>query len=366
MEAFDSGRIARGPRAAQFEAACAERLGASHAIACSNGTSALELTLRALGVGPGDDVVVPTLSWLASASAIRMVGARPVFADVDERSHNVNLITVAAAWTSKTKALIAVDMAGIPCDLAALRVFVEAHDAWLIEDAAHAMGSRHDCGSPVGADGLAHASTFSFHPAKTITTGEGGLITCEDGELAGRLRRMRSGGLSRCFEGSRGPWDYRSRELGSNYHMTELQAALGLAQLQRMEELIQRRRRAGSALLEQLAEQSGLLLPDQPSGSCWNLCIVELPDTDAARRDRIVAHMQTAGIGVHVHYPLLHRQPVFDALDFEDRVPVATAYFERCLSLPLFPDLTSPQIERITQGLGEALEHLPSTAPLSL
>ncbi len=358
LEAFDSGRIARGPRVKAFEAALCSRLGASHGVVCSNGTTALELALRALGIGPGDEVLVPTLSWLASASAIRVLGAEPVFVDIDPVTHNVSPATVERAWTPRAKALIAVDMAGVPCDLEGLRSSADSHGAYLIEDAAHALGAAHANGLPVGGDGHAHATTFSFHPAKTITTGEGGLVTTPDPELADRMARMRSGGLTRDFEASRGSWDYLSEDLGSNLHMTELQAALGLAQLERMDELVARRQSAGLALMDGLAGVPGLLLPQHPSGSSWNLFLCEIENqTDReGLRDRVVQRLQRAGIGVHVHYPLLHRQPVFGATAYESELPSAVRYFDRTFTLPLFPDLTSAEIQRIVRETQAAID----------
>lgn len=358
LGAFDSGRIARGPRVKAFESALCSRLRASHGVVCSNGTAALELALRALGIGPGDEVLVPTLSWLASASAIRVLGAEPVFVDIDPVTHNVSPETVERAWTPAAKALIAVDMAGVPCDLKGLRASADSHGAYLIEDAAHALGAAHASGLPVGGDGHAHATTFSFHPAKTITTGEGGLVTTPDSGLAGRLTRMRSGGLTRDFAASRGPWDYLSEDVGSNMHMTELQAALGLAQLERMDELVARRRSAGLALMAGLQDVPGLLLPEHPPGSSWNLFICELENQAANEglRDRVVQRLQQAGIGAHVHYPLLHRQPVFAASAREDELPVAVHYFDRTFTLPLFPDLTSAEIERIVRATQAAID----------
>lgn len=358
LEAFDSGRIARGPRVKAFEAALGRRLRASHGVVCANGTAALELALRALGIGPGDEVLVPTLSWLASASAIRVLGADPVFVDIDPITHNVTPETVERAWTPRAKALIAVDMAGVPCDLAGLRASADSRGAYLIEDAAHALGAHHPDGLPVGGDGYAHATTFSFHPAKTITTGEGGLVTTPDAELAGRLARMRSGGLTRDFEASRGPWDYQSEDVGSNLHMTELQAALGLAQLERINALVERRRSAGLALLDGLQDVPGLILPQHPPGSCWNLflCELDVEGSPEGLRDRVVARLHKAGIGAHVHYPLLHRQPVFDARSYEPQLPVAVRYFERTFTLPLFPDLTSADIVRIVQATRAAID----------
>ena len=359
VEVLKSGWIARGPKMRQFEDRCSEVLGARHAIACTNGSAALEIALRALGIGPGDEVIVPTLTWVATAAAVRMVGARPVFADVGGTSHNLTPEAVVARWSPRTKAVIAVDFAGVPHDVVALRAVVDARGAFLIEDAAHAFGARFEDGSRVGSDGHAHITTFSFHPAKTLTTAEGGLICCEDDRVADRIRVIRSGGVTRDFVGSRGRWDIQVNEIGSNYHLSELQAALGCVQLDRLDDLLAQRRVNGIALRTALADAVGdhLLFPVHPEGSSWNLFIVELTgDATSTDRDLLLAELGSRGVRAHVHYPLLHRQPVF-ARDVESyqRFPVAERYVRRAFTLPLFPDLTGEDIYRIVAAVEVAL-----------
>ena len=356
LEVLESGWIARGPKSREFEARCAERLQASHAVSCANGSAALEIALRGLGIGPGDEVIVPTLTWVATAMAVRLVGATPVFADVDPVTHNLTPESARARWSDRTRAVIAVDMAGVPCPAHALRALAEERSAFLIQDAAHSFGAAWSDGTPVGSDGPAHATTFSFHPAKTITTGEGGLVTTADPELADRLRRIRSGGITRDFSESRGAYDYLATDIGSNYHLTELQAALGLAQLDRLDDLLERRRRAAARLLEELRPLEGLLLPKHPSGSSWNLFIVEIPDADGERRDRVLGLLRERGVHAHVHYPLLHRQPVFGFDGDESGFEHADRYFRGALTLPLFADIEPHQIARVARALEEVLE----------
>lgn len=368
-EVLRGGWIARGPRAVHFEDACAERLQASHAISCSSGSSALEIALRGLGVGPGDEVLVPTLTWVATAMAVRLVGATPVFADVDPDTLALTPETALEGWSARTRAVIAVDMAGVPHDARALRELCEERGAWLVEDAAHAFGARFPDGAAVGADGRAHVATFSFHPAKTITTAEGGLLTCADPGLAERLRRIRSGGITRDFEGSRGRYDFRATDLGGNHHLSELHAALGLVQLGRLDRLLELRRGAARALGERLAELgANVLLPTHPQGSSWNLFIVRLPDEGspaevAARRDELLTRLQSQRIATHVHYPLLHRQPVFRAPGARRRFPQAERYERTALSLPLFPGMTAAEIERVAAALAAALPGANAAAP---
>ena len=364
-EVLRSGWIVRGPLSTQFEEQVAKRVNATNAIACSNGSAALEIALRGLGIGPGDEVIVPTLTWVSTASAVRLVGAKPVFCDVDPITHCVTPETVTAAWTSKTRAIIAVDMCGVPCDMRSLRTLTESRGAALIEDAAHSFGATHRDGSPVGADGFADIATFSFHPAKTITTAEGGMLTCQDHDLAERLRRIRSGGMTRDFDGSRGGFDFQVIDVGSNYHLSELHAAIGLVQLDRTDEFL----RARSEIAQQITEKlkpftDRLRLPQHPPGSSWNLYVVELEDDseDSAERDDLIKTLAGAGVAAHLHYPLLHKQPLFTSDHDGMSFPVAERYERRAFTLPLFPELTQSQIDRIANALETALPLPRATA----
>ena len=356
------GWIARGPRVRTLEEACEARLGSSHAIACSSGTGALEIAMRGLGLGPGDDVIVPDVTWVASAMAVLQVGARPVFADVDPETHLLTVETAEAAWTPRTRAVLTVDFAGVPSDVFGLRELAESRGARLIEDAAHAFGAYHCDGTPVGRDEAAHVTTFSFHPAKTITTAEGGLVTTADDVLAERMRRIRSGGITRSFAGSRGSHDYLATEIGGNFHLSELQAALGLVQIDRVDAFLTRRRDAWDRLLDALESLSGeLLFPNHLGGSSHNLFIVELAEDggSADRRDAVLAHLGSEGIGASLHYPLLHRQPVF-ARSPRAQVPNAERFEARALTLPLFPSITDDEIRRVAHALSEALVRFPA------
>jgi len=356
-EVLRSGWIVRGPLSKQLEDRVATRVQASHAISCSNGSAALEIALRGLGIGPGDEVIVPTLTWVSTASAVRLVGAKPVFCDVDAETRCVTVETVRAAWTPQTKALIAVDLCGIPCDIRALRELTRSNSAYLIEDAAHSFGAKHDDGTPIGADNFADVTTFSFHPAKTITTAEGGMLTCQDSELAARLRRIRSGGMTRDFEGSRGGFDFQVTEVGSNYHLSELHAAIGLVQLDRTDEFLSARYANAQYMTEKLAPLAHRLrLPEHPNGSSWNLYVVQLEDdaVDSSERDELIKSLADAGVAAHLHYPLLHKQPVF-ATEDERFFPNAEHYERRAFTLPLFPGLTKSQIDRVVDAVENAL-----------
>ncbi|MEO0652742.1 MAG: DegT/DnrJ/EryC1/StrS family aminotransferase, partial [Planctomycetota bacterium] len=353
------------PRGKAFEAACAERLQASHAVACASGSAALEIALRGLGIGPGDEVIVPTLTWVATGMAVLQVGARPVFCDVDPTTHNATVESVSRAWSPRTRAVVCVDFAGVPADVEGLRRLCDERGAGLVEDAAHSFGATHPNGRPVGTDGAAHVATFSFHPAKTITTAEGGLLTTSNAPLAERLRRIRSGGLTRDFDGSRGGWDCLATEVGGNFHLNELSAAIGLVQLERVDELLELRAQAYADLydaLEPLASAGRLARPTHPAGSSHNLFVVELEER--FDRDAVLRGLADEQVRAHVHYPLLHRQPVF-ASQATDRqallwpeasYEVAECHVERALSLPLFAGLTQDQIDQVATALERVLE----------
>ncbi len=361
VETLRGGWIARGPRAREFEARVAERVGASHAISCANGSVALEIALRGLGIGPGDDVIVPSLTWVATAMAVVLVGARPVFADVSPQTLCLSPEAASARWTPRTRAVIAVDFAGRPHEAAAMRALVRSHGASLIADGAHAFGAAHPDGRAVGGDGTADLTTFSFHPAKTLTTAEGGIITTADADVAARMARIRSGGITRDFPGSRGRYDFLATEVGSNHHLSELHAVLGLVQLGRLDDFLALRRSRWEGLLARLQPLADrLILPAHPAGSCHNLFIVQLTGDrgDSSRRDAILARLRARGVLAHMHYPLLHRQPIFlrDAQGLDALLPASVNYSRRAITLPLFPHLTDHELDRVAAETAAALD----------
>ncbi len=357
-----SGWIARGPLAKQFEEACANQMHASHAVSCSNGSAALEIAVRALGIGPGDEVIVPTLTWVATASCVRLAGATPVFADIQAPHHSLDARSVEPRITDRTKAVIAVDFAGVPHDLAELKSLCDKRGLFLIQDAAHSFGAHFPDNVPVGADNTADIVTFSFHPAKSITTAEGGLLTTGSADIANRLRLIRSSGVSREHTTCRGAWDVRAEELGSNHHLTEIQAAIGLVQLERWSEFRELRREAFGKLTERLMPwREQLELPSHPAGSSHNLYIVRLASSfGGEQRGQLLDWLHQHSIRAHVHYPLLHRQPVFEASPHtsDAEFPQATAYEARALTLPLFPGISDGELGRVAATVEAGLHRL--------
>ena len=281
-EAVASGWVAQGPRVREFEEAFAAAIGTPHAVAVSSCTTALHLALIAAGIGPGDEVIVPSLSFIATANAVRYVGAQPVFADVDLATQNLIPETVEPHLTGRTRAVILVDQAGVPADLDAIRALCDPLQITVIEDAACAAGSTYR-GRPVGAG--AALAAFSFHPRKLITTGEGGMITTSDGSIAARLRRLREHGMDISAADrhrSRQPVIEHYTEVGFNFRMTDIQAAIGLVQLRKLPQMVARRR-----VLARRYQEHAVRYPRPADGR-----------RPAVRRDQLPVLLDTAPGGV--------------------------------------------------------------------
>ena len=368
-EVLSSGHLAQGPKVAAFEAALAQRVGARHAAATSSGTAALHLALTALDVGPGDLVVVPAITFLSTATAARMCGAEVLFADVDPVSGLLTPDTLrqalaTAAWP--VKAVLPVHLGGRMCDTAALAQLAAAAGARLVEDCAHAVGSRR--GEERAGD-CAHAAAacFSFHPVKTIACGEGGAVTTNDADMAARIVRLRNHGvthdpalmtdpeLSLDAEGRRHPWSYEQLELGYNYRMTDLEAALGASQLNKLDRFMARRlalAKTYDRLLKPLAPRVRPIAAGEGQTPSLHLYAVHIDfETLGRTRDEVMRALAAAGIGTQVHYIPLHRQPYFKARYGALRLPGADAYYAGVLALPLFPAMADGNPQRVVAAL---------------
>lgn len=358
--------LTQGPLVPAFEAAFAKRHGVAHAVAVSNATAALHIACLALGVGPGSRVWTSPNSFLASANCALYCGATVDFVDIDPRTRNLSVAALAdklqraEAAGQLPRVVIPVDFAGLPADLREMRTLADRYGFALLEDASHATGASY-LGRPVGSD-WADASVFSFHAVKIVTTAEGGLVTTRDAALARRLRLLRSHGMTRDaaeMEGtSEGPWYYEQVALGFNYRLTELQAALGLSQLRRLETM-HARRVALAARYDTLLAGLPLRLPARLDDrtSAWHLYAVELDAPGTTRsRGEVFGALRAAGIGVNVHYIPIHTQPHYRRLGFaRGDFPAAEAYYAQAISLPLFPALTEAQQQRVVDTLRAAL-----------
>ena len=353
-----SGWVAQGPRVVEFETAFAARVHAREAVAVSSCTTGLHLALVLAGVGPGDEVVVPSLSFVATANAARYVGATPVFADVDLVTGNMTVATVAAALTPATRAVILVDQGGIPADIDGVRALCDPRGIAVVQDAACAIGSTWQ-GEPVGA--RAALAAFSFHPRKVITTGEGGMLVCDDAEQAARGRRLREHGMSVSAaerHRAKGPVLEQYLETGFNFRMTDIQAAVGLVQLAKLDAIVTRRRELGARYQALLAEVDGLagaITAADPSGGTTNFQSfwVCLPEGFPVGRDALLARLAAEGVSARRGIMASHLEPAYGDAPAPS-LPVTERLTRDSLILPLFHDLSALDQDHVVAVLAAA------------
>ncbi|MFN6994329.1 MAG: UDP-4-amino-4,6-dideoxy-N-acetyl-beta-L-altrosamine transaminase [Aquincola tertiaricarbonis] len=357
--------LTQGEEVPAFEAAFADRHQVAHAVAVTNATAALHLACLAMDIGPGSLVWTSPNSFVASANCALYCGADVDFVDVDPATRNLGVAALAHKLEAAASAgrlpqlLIPVDFAGLPCELREMRALADRYGFRILQDASHATGASY-LGRPVG-HAYAHATVFSFHAVKVITTAEGGLVTTQDAALAERLRLLRSHGIVRGQAQTRqppdGPWSYEQLVLGHNARMTELQAALGRSQLTRLGAM-QTRRAALAARYDTLLADLPLQLPPRrpDADSAWHLYVVEVDETrTGASRREVFDALRQAGIGANVHYIPIHTQPFYAARGFRPGdFPAAERYYARALSLPLFPGMTEAEQDRVVDVLRQA------------
>jgi perosamine synthetase len=352
--------LTTGPVVGQFEEAFARYVGAKHAIAVSSGTAALHLCTLAADIGPGDEVIVPALTFAASANCVRYVGGTVVFADVDERTLTIDVEQVKRLITPKTRAIVAVDYAGLPCELDSLREIAESRGLVLIEDACHAVGARYR-DRPVGS--ISKLTVFSLHPVKHMTSGEGGVITTDDDALAARLMRVRNHGISSDHRQRerKNTWRYDMVELGYNYRLTDIQCALALTQLSKMPQAISRRQQIARRYAQELGVERALLLPAESSDRvhAWHLYPVRLRSGDANERLRVFEGMRAAHIGVNVHYIPVYQLSYYRELGYPNGLcPVAERAYATLMSLPMWHGLTDDDQSRVIEQLRRLVQDL--------
>ncbi|MFC2095135.1 DegT/DnrJ/EryC1/StrS family aminotransferase [Candidatus Bipolaricaulota bacterium] len=343
-------RLALGPSLDAFEVALTQRSGTAHAVAVNSGTSALHLIIRALGIGPGNEVVTTPFSFVASTNCILMEGATPVFADIDPQTLCIDPAAVEAAITPRTAAILAVDVFGYPADWQRLERIAEKHDLILIEDSAEALGSLLD-GKPCGSFG--RAAIFGFYPNKQITTGEGGAVVTDDPVLADCCRSMANQG--------RGDASWHSHvRLGYNYRMDEMSAALGLSQLKRFEEIVAAREQVASWYLDELRGVDTIILPGVAGDvrMSWFVFVIRLADSfTRADRDRTLEALQAQGIGCRDYFQPIHLQPFIQERLGTARggFPITESVSDRTIALPFFPQMTHEQVLRVGESLLAAI-----------
>ncbi len=363
VEALRDAMLTTGPRVEAYEAAFAEAVGASHAVACNSGTAALHLAVLASDLGPGDAAIVPTITFLATANVVRMAGAEVVFADVDPQNGLMTPDTLSDALRSappdlRIKAVIPVHLNGQACHLSALAEVSSARGVTIIEDACHALGIK-----DIGASKYSKAACFSSHPVKAIATGEGGVVTTSEGTTADRMRSLRSHGMLRdptsfmnrelAFEGNgANPWYYEMQEIGWNYRMPDLLCALGASQLQKLGRFHRRRREIAELYERLFAPLAPYLRPvsraDETHG--WHLyaILIDFRAIGMSRR-KFMNDLRKNGIGTQVHYIPVHLQPYYRQRNSASKLPGAEAYYARCLSIPFYPSMADADVQRVAE-----------------
>jgi perosamine synthetase len=346
-----SGWVVGGPRLAEFERRFAALCGAEHAVGVSSWTTGAFLVLHAWGIGPGDEVIVPSLTFIASVNVIRHVGATPVFAEIDAATFNIDPADVARRITERTRVIMPVDQLGLPCDIDAITSLAERHGLRVLDDAACAFGSRNH-GRPVGS--LADVSVFSLHARKVVTTAEGGVIVTNDPALAERLRRLRHQGMSLSDYARHGgsPTRFESYpEIGYNHRITDIQAAIGLAQLDRLDYMLERRREIAAVYDTHLSNHPVLITPHVPAGLVhnWQSYQVRLRDGAVRSRNAVMDRLFEMGVPTRRGVMASHLEPPYrsDA----PSLPLTESVAASTLQLPIHPDLTLEQQDRVLKAL---------------
>jgi len=356
VEALRSGWISTGPKTKCFEEAFAKYIGAQHAVAVSSGTAALHLSLEAIGLQQDDEVLVPAMTFTATAEVAAYFKAKPVLVDIDSVHFNISLEDAERKYTRKTRAILPVHFAGHPCPMVSVAEFAAAKGLTVIEDAAHALPASY-LGHTIGT--LSPLTAFSFHAVKTLTTGEGGMVTTDDDRLAERIRIMRLHGMDREAwkrYSAEGTWRYEISEAGYKYNLTDPQAAMGLVQLSKCEQMWRRRAAIAEQYRLALESSDSFCTPktDEEVQHAWHLYVILInPAVLRINRDQIIEELRRRRIGTGVHFIPLHLQPYYQRTwgyrlgDF----PVAEDYFERCISLPIYPTMTVEDTERVIMEL---------------
>ena len=356
VDVLQSDFLTTGPKIAEFEQTVADYVGAKYAVAISNGTSALHAACFAAGIGPGDEVITTPLTFAASANCVLYCGGTPVFADVDPKTYNIDSEDIRRKITDRTKAIIAVHLAGQPCDMDAIHSIAREYGLIVIEDGAHALGSVYK-GKKVGS--MSDMTTFSFHPVKPITTGEGGMIVTDNEDFYKKMVLFRSHGITRddsMMTRNDGPWFYQQFDLGYNYRITDIQCALGCSQMKKLDRFLARRKEIVARYNEAFADCDNIITPYQLSDteSGWHLYIVQVKNCD---RRQVFENMREKGIGVNVHYIPVYMHPYYQEHGYENvHCANAEEIYSHIISLPLYPGLTSEQQDYVIDTLKSLCE----------
>jgi dTDP-4-amino-4,6-dideoxygalactose transaminase len=358
---IESGWLTQGPRVTEFEDLVAQYIGTKHAIACSNCTTALHISLLLYGIGPGDEVIVPSYTWIATANVVRMVGAMPVFADIDLDTFNIAAPAIEMAITERTRAIMLVHQFGLPADMESIVKVAQRHRLIVIEDAACALGSLYE-GRPIGSSG--NVTCFSFHPRKVISTGEGGMLVTDDADLASRARVLLNHGasVSDLIKHKAGTVEAllaeEFHEVGYNYRMTNLQGALGVTQMERLDEILALRRMRAERYSEDFTGMSYIIPPQVPDYATpnWQSYAIRISDDCPVARNAIAQHLLNAGIACRPAYMACHVQPIYRDFYPDLYLPNTEKALSSVLILPLFPQMTEEDQHYMVKVLREACQ----------
>ncbi|MFS0575521.1 UDP-4-amino-4,6-dideoxy-N-acetyl-beta-L-altrosamine transaminase [Sporosarcina sp. 179-K 3D1 HS] len=345
--------LTQGPKVEEFERAIADYVGAKYAVAFANGTAALHGACFASGIMQGDEVITTPITFAATANAVLYCGGTPVFADINADTYNIDANEIPKKITPQTKAVIPVDFTGQPVDLDAIMDVAKENNLIVIEDGAHSLGATYK-GRKVGSQ--AHMTMFSFHPVKPITTGEGGIITTNSKEYYEKLKLFRSHGITKTpYSIEQGDWYYEMTDLGFNYRMNDIQAALGLSQLKKLDGFLERRREIADQYNDLLADVPGVIPPKQleDTESGWHLFMIQLDENVLSKtRRQIFDEMRAANIGVHVHYIPVYWHPYYQELGYKrGQCLIAEKWYKQALTLPLHPKMTNEDVNFIIRIL---------------
>ena len=353
VNVLKSDYLTTGPKIAEFERKVADYTGAKYAVAIANGTAALHAACYAAGIGEGDEVITTPITFAASSNCVLYCGGTPVFADINPETYNISSVDIERKITSKTKAIIAVHFTGQPCEMDQIHEIADKHNLIVIEDGAHALGAVYK-GKRVGT--LSDMTTFSFHPVKHITTGEGGMILTDNPKLYERLKIFRTHGITReenLLTKNDGPWYYEQRDLGFNYRITDIQCALGTSQMDRLPGFLEKRKKIAEQYNEAFAGNNQIQLPYQKEGcdNAWHLYVIRVKN---GNRKEVFEKLRAAGIGVNVHYIPVYQHPYYRSHGYAQVVcPNAEEYYKECISLPMYPDLKEEEQEYVIKKVLE-------------
>lgn len=352
--------LTTGPTVSEFEKKVANYVGAKYAVAVSNGTAALHMACYAAGIKSGDEVLVPAITFAASANCVLYCGGKPVFIDIDEKTYNMDIDKIEEKITSKTKAIIPVDFTGQSVDMDRILEIARKYNLVVIEDAAHALGSEYK-GQKIGIK--ADMTEFSFHPVKPITTAEGGIIVTNDKNLYEKMLLFRTHGITRnekFMNDNQGPWYYEQIDLGYNYRITDMQCALGISQMDKIDSFVKRRRDIVKKYNEALGDLKEVIIPYEAeySNSGWHIYVIALNLNElTVGRKEVFEALQKENIGVNVHYLPVYMHPYYKSIGYKEGIcPIAEDLYNKMITLPLFPSMTDKDVEDVITAVNKVID----------